>query len=641
MATTTNAPVAHLAVQLARLSLSSPGDVARALALLAQLGPHDAGALRCRGLLLLSRREDYAAALEALDAAAAAAAGTDDTLFERAYCLYRLQRTDDALRLMQSSTEHRCRVLEAQIRYRTADYASSAAIFADLAAASKAAADGDLEEHTANLYAALAQAQLVGEPVSTPALLHAAIPPAGECPTYEQEFNAACWDMAHGNLASAERRLEHAEALGRATLSADEADAELAPIRLQRAVVEHMRGRHDAAMAVYQEVLKRSPGDAQLLSVAANNMAAIKGARDLFDGQRKFRLATTAASQAKQSPAQRRAIAINRCLLLLHMRKFAECRRAAEQLLQHFPTATDAHTLLMASLLAHEKRPADGITLLETYGAGRSQPSLPVLLSAAQERVRQLSGTEMLLAGAGALEALPDAMRRRAGIVATTVALLERAGAAERAIAILDAAIAAWKHAALSDARPQLVQLQHESAAFKLRHGFARAAAADYEQLLSADRDDQRARLGYVEACAQFDPVRAEEAGRDLPIVDTSGIDVAALESAVRVVGKKPPRAAAATATIVTSDGQPEAALKRKRKRKARPRRLPKQYNPNIPPDPERWLPKRERSSYKAKMKRRHRDRDVSRGTQGSATGAASASTGTSASKAKSVPQAT
>jgi hypothetical protein len=36
-----------------------------------------------------------------------------------------------------------------------------------------------------------------------------------------------------------------------------------------------------------------------------------------------------------------------------------------------------------------------------------------------------------------------------------------------------------------------------------------------------------------------------------------------------------------------------------KRRRKKRPGKMPKDYNPNIPADPERWLPKYERSEYK------------------------------------------
>ena len=56
---------------------------------------------------------------------------------------------------------------------------------------------------------------------------------------------------------------------------------------------------------------------------------------------------------------------------------------------------------------------------------------------------------------------------------------------------------------------------------------------------------------------------------------------------------------------------------KKKKKRKIR---LPKHYDPSVAPDPERWLPRRERSNYRPKKRdRRFRDArpDVGKGTQG------------------------
>lgn len=58
-----------------------------------------------------------------------------------------------------------------------------------------------------------------------------------------------------------------------------------------------------------------------------------------------------------------------------------------------------------------------------------------------------------------------------------------------------------------------------------------------------------------------------------------------------------------------------------KKKHKKRKIRLPKRYDPKVQPDPERWLPRRERSTYRPKKQRdrRHRDAraDVGKGTQG------------------------
>jgi len=68
-----------------------------------------------------------------------------------------------------------------------------------------------------------------------------------------------------------------------------------------------------------------------------------------------------------------------------------------------------------------------------------------------------------------------------------------------------------------------------------------------------------------------------------------------------------------------------EGAARKKRRRKKRPI-YPKGFDPENPaafpqPDPERWLPKRERSTYRQRKKDKRAG--ISRGPQGSATGAA------------------
>ena len=46
---------------------------------------------------------------------------------------------------------------------------------------------------------------------------------------------------------------------------------------------------------------------------------------------------------------------------------------------------------------------------------------------------------------------------------------------------------------------------------------------------------------------------------------------------------------------------------------------MPKNYDPAVTPDPERWLPMRERSTYKAK--RKNKKGGIGKGTQGATGG--------------------
>lgn len=61
--------------------------------------------------------------------------------------------------------------------------------------------------------------------------------------------------------------------------------------------------------------------------------------------------------------------------------------------------------------------------------------------------------------------------------------------------------------------------------------------------------------------------------------------------------------------------------MDKKRKKRKRKGKLPKNYDSNSTPDPERWLPKHERSGFRKKRDRRNRDTAM-KGTQGAATGA-------------------
>nr|CAD2191526.1 unnamed protein product [Meloidogyne enterolobii] len=72
---------------------------------------------------------------------------------------------------------------------------------------------------------------------------------------------------------------------------------------------------------------------------------------------------------------------------------------------------------------------------------------------------------------------------------------------------------------------------------------------------------------------------------------------------------------------------KPELAKEQKVKKllRKRKRRLPANYDPAIQPDPERWLPRQERTAYRKKMHKKFKDREIGKGTQGAAAATTSA----------------
>ena len=94
---------------------------------------------------------------------------------------------------------------------------------------------------------------------------------------------------------------------------------------------------------------------------------------------------------------------------------------------------------------------------------------------------------------------------------------------------------------------------------------------------------------------------------KDLPNVEViaSQVDVASLEATNWVMGTRHVKKVVASPATKDSpqSGDPvkKEAARTKKKKKGK---LPKNYDPNVQPDPERWLPRWERSTFKKRAKR-------------------------------------
>ena len=125
-----------------------------------------------------------------------------------------------------------------------------------------------------------------------------------------------------------------------------------------------------------------------------------------------------------------------------------------------------------------------------------------------------------------------------------------------------------------------------------------KAAAEIFDSLRKQDTNDRFAIAGYVASYATNSPSQVESEVEKLTPVSrlTAGIDATALEEAGI------PQTITATTTASRKrglDGKDKPAKKRVRKS-----RLPKDLDPSKPPAPERWLPLRDRSSYRPKGKK-------------------------------------
>ena len=124
-------------------------------------------------------------------------------------------------------------------------------------------------------------------------------------------------------------------------------------------------------------------------------------------------------------------------------------------------------------------------------------------------------------------------------------------------------------------------------------------AKSIFETLRKLDPDDKFAAAGIVASSIDDQSHEARESATQLTPISrlTAGVDVAALEKSG--VAQMAPSVPMALARKRAAEETTKPAKKRVRKS-----RLPKDYDPSKTPDPERWLPLRDRSSYRPKGKK-------------------------------------
>lgn len=180
-----------------------------------------------------------------------------------------------------------------------------------------------------------------------------------------------------------------------------------------------------------------------------------------------------------------------------------------------------------------------------------------------------------------------------------------------------------WYKKNQTSGRSDLSALWRQAADFHLRGGEPQIAAQSLEELLRLNPSDSKTLAQLVIAYSNFDPAKAQSLSKKLPPCTlTNSAEVDALETSNWMMGTKViKKVTKVEASPKPGSGTAELLEKKKKdKKKKRKPRLPKNYVAGATPDPERWLPKHERTGYRKKRDRR--TKEVMKGSQGAATGA-------------------
>lgn len=503
---------------------------------------------------------------------------------ERAYCLYKLKRYEEALAACSSP------LLRAQALFKLGRFKEAAQIYEREGA-------NENDELSSNLCAALlgydadAALTLLGERRGA------------QSDTYEFAFNGACaaiekrdWKLAAHLLATAH---DTASAVLQEGFSEAEKAAELSLIVVQQGFVAQRAGLNDEAIKRYSQLLEWKGSDKTAVAVASANLAQLQEQHGLFDSLRRLERARLPEVWDGLTEEQREAVGLAHAAVLLRLNRRDEARR----LLEEMPKRGGLVRALLAELLPQP----EALALLaqaagdDEGGAGAAAVARARLLARAGDRAGALAA----LAGGGGGAGPWDAGRLAA------VAALARGGA-EGGEAALQLALGR-----VADERSKAGALL-ELARLKSRRGDLRGAADDYKLALRLLPGHPALLAGYVGVLAQLDPAAADALAASLPGVPAAsdgeeaesrllaGLPAASVAPAA--VARKTDNAATttATATAAASDAPAEEERRRrKRTTKKKKKRLPKDLDKPI--DPERWLPLKQRSSYVAPIKKGQR----------------------------------
>ncbi|ORY95441.1 hypothetical protein BCR43DRAFT_557592 [Syncephalastrum racemosum] len=530
--------------------------------------------------------------------------------FERIYCYYRTNQLQPAFDLLKQVKEKRndaaIKYLEAQLLYADEQYAQSIQLYEELLV-NVDKASHLYEEIQVNLLAAkaaLAFTDKDASPEKEPILDQ-----VSKQASYEVAYNAASLHLARSDLDEARKQLETArktchEKLTEADTPQEEIDEELAVIATQLAYTYQMQGRLDDAMEIYQSVLDSGIEDPGIKAVASNNIVAVQQKKDVFDAAKKLKAASGKPVDNKLKRYQKRVIAMNDALLQLYMNKYSACRDAAKRLIETYGEC-DEFYLILASATYQQHKAEKAIEELKAL-AEKKPESVAIRFATIQLQLLQSQTTGALATLESYLSHIGETNKReyyRPALIALLVWLYEQTGQSQRAMELLEQASDYWKKdAKLGLSAPTSILKQ--TAAFKLKSGRYSEAAADYEELVREDPTDAQAVAGLVTAYIEIDPAKAEQYGNALPSIAFDHLDVQSLERSVPGVKR---------GYVRKAPSQTPQVKKNKNKKKRKPL-LPKNYDPNNAPDPERWLPKYERSSYRVKGKNK---KAASRGPQG------------------------
>merc|ERR1711939_131755 len=387
---------------------------------------------------------------------------------------------------------------------------------------------------------------------------------------FETTYNAACGSIAREEYAQAEVLLKRAKELCKHSedLTAQQKIDELLPISVQQLYVLLCLGKSSEAEALAADINVEEVSDLSTRKVAENNLLLVTSADNPFLAYKAFH--TTA-----KIPPEDRLFSYQNIALL------SSCSAAAARAGNE--TGKAAIKKILPIL---EREPNDIgtiLTLVQLYILGGDSTSAVELLESFLKRLEQSVAEH------------EQEIRFSPLLVSLLISLYKNRGQKAHVKQELAKAAAYWRTQSnpptslLKAAGVSLLESQNEED--------TASASEIFAKLKQQQPDDKATAAGYVASHAtdkssqlktdidKLTPINDLIRDVDVTSIETAGIPQSSNALAIAQLGRTRKRAA------------PDAnGLKAKRVRKSR---VPKDYDENKKPDPERWLPMKDRSYYR------------------------------------------
>jgi signal recognition particle subunit SRP72 len=430
----------------------------------------------------------------------------DTQIYPKAYCLYRLDKHEEALKTLEqmpkdqqgASYNH----LKGQILYKLENKKSPECYEAILSHKI------DDAESLTNSIASFVQGEDFKKATS--------ILEMTKTPTYELLYNHACALIGQGKYDQAQKYLAESTVVCKEAAIHDElrdedlAD-ELSVIEAQQAYATQLSNQSDLAKEMYSNLLKNKHGDPTSLAIAGNNLVSLRGNLDMFDSAKRLKFAKKLGS--KLTLKQQYTIAINNAILLLNMDKLEECAVELEQIKSKYPD-TDIAALMTASTKYKEKDFDEAIKLLNKFTTTNSLLTVSQM-QLSKNNVRESVDILMKLS-----------IRHEPSVVGSIVSLYTRLNEMDNVIQVLDESSRHWENKDEEKCKILLV----ESAKLKKRLNKFKEASLVFEKLVGMEPKNIGYVAGLVSCLVEFDIEKAEQISKMLPNVSTDDINVDKLE---------------------------------------------------------------------------------------------------------------